>query len=215
MFAVTALLIRPVAGPAMDYFRKSRLLSLSIGLVTVSYVGYGCAGSIGMLIAVRLIHGVGIGVTTPLCLALASNALPAQKIASGISVFSLGTALATAVGPSVGLRLSALVGYNTTFFILSVLLAASFLLTLRIRTRKPETAAPFRLSLKNIVVPEANRTVGHDAFSDSFVFLHRLFYRNLRILGRGHISGCFHGFTALSLHVFKTPQRKNRRSIRH
>jgi len=155
MFAVTALLIRPVAGPAMDYFRKSRLLTISIGLVTVSYIGYGCSGGVGMLMAVRLIHGIGIGVTTPLCLALASNALPAQKIASGISVFSLGTALATAVGPSVGLRLTALLGYSATFFILTGLLAASFLLTLRIRSGKPETAAPFRISLKNIIVPEA------------------------------------------------------------
>lgn len=155
MFAVTALLIRPAAGPAMDYFRKSRLLSCSIGLVIIAYIGYGFSGSVGVLIAVRLIHGVGIGVTTPLCLALASNALPAQKIASGISVFSLGMAIATAVGPSFGLWLTGLLGYNVTFFILTGLLVVSLLLTLRIKTRKPETAAPFRLSLDSIIVPEA------------------------------------------------------------
>jgi MFS family permease len=155
MFAVTALLVRPAAGPAMDYFRKSRLLSISIGLITVAFVGYGLSGSIGVIMAARLIHGIGIGVTAPLCLALASNALPEEKMASGIGVFTLGSAVATAVGPSLGLKLSELVGYNATFFVIAGLLAASFVMTLRIRTKKPENADRFRISLKTFIVPEA------------------------------------------------------------
>lgn len=155
MFAVTALLIRPVAGPAMDYFRKSRILTAAIGLVTVAFILYGFADSVEMIMAARLIHGIGIGVTTPLCLALASNALPAEKMASGISVFTLGSAVATAVGPSTGLMLSALVGYNATFFMIAALLCLSFMFTLRIQTKKPENPERFKISVKKVIVREA------------------------------------------------------------
>ena len=39
VFAFAALLIRPVAGPAMDYFRKSRLLSAALALVILAFLG--------------------------------------------------------------------------------------------------------------------------------------------------------------------------------
>lgn len=155
MFAVTALLLRPVAGPAMDYFRKSRILTAAIGLTTIAFIGYGFATSVEMIMAARLIHGIGIGVTTPLCLALASNALPVEKMASGISVFTLGSAVATAVGPAVGLKLAGIIGYNATFFMIAALLGLSFLFTLHIKTNKPVNSERFKISLKKVIVMEA------------------------------------------------------------
>jgi MFS family permease len=154
MFAITALLIRPVAGPAMDYFRKGRLLSAAIGLLILSFIGYGFARSIPVIVAARLLHGIGIGVAVPLGIALASNALPESKMASGISVYTLGSAIATAVGPSIGLRLSDLIGYNPTFFIIAALLVICLILCLRLQTGKPERTEKYRISLKSIIVPE-------------------------------------------------------------
>lgn len=155
VFAVTALAIRPVAGPAMDYFKKNRMLSLAIGLITVSFVVYGLAHSIPMLIAARLIHGIGIGVSAPLSLALVSNILPPGKMASGLGVFSLGSAIATAVGPSIGLKLADAIGYNNTFFICTGLMAICFLLSLRVRADAPVRMGRFKLGINQIITPEA------------------------------------------------------------
>lgn len=154
IFAVTALGIRPVAGPAMDYFRKDRLLTLSIGVITLSFACYGFARGIPMLVAARLLHGFGIGLSAPLSLALVTNILPAGKIASGLGVFSLGSAVATAVGPSIGLKLADVIGYNNAFFICTALMAACFGLSLRIRADIPERAERFKISLNQIVAPE-------------------------------------------------------------
>lgn len=154
MFAVTALIIRPVAGPAMDYFKKGRLLAAAIGLLIIAFIGYGCSNSVAVIIAARLVHGVGIGVAVPLCLAMASNTLPTSKLASGISVYSLGSAVATAVGPSIGLKLSALIGYNKTFFIITALLCSCLILTLRLRTNVPVRTERFKISLSKVIVPE-------------------------------------------------------------
>ncbi len=154
MFAVTALLIRPVSGPAMDYFPKNRLLTISVSLITVAFIGYGLSNNVTGIMAARLIHGIGIGVSVPLCLAMASNALPAGKMASGISVFTLGSAVATAVGPAVGLKLSIFAGYNSTFFITALLLGSCVILTLRLQSRTPEKTERFKISLKKVIVPD-------------------------------------------------------------
>lgn len=154
MFAVTALMIRPVAGPAMDYFSKSRMLSLAVGLITIAFICYGFANSIAVMMAARLIHGVGIGVAVPLCLAMASNALPSGKMASGIGVYTLGSAVATAVGPSLGLKLSAIAGYHNTFFMVAGLLGVCLILTLRLKTAMPERTERFKISLSKVIVPE-------------------------------------------------------------
>jgi MFS family permease len=154
IFAVTALGIRPVAGPAMDYFRKNRLLTLSIGVITLSYACFGFAGGIPMLVAARLLHGIGIGMTAPLCLALVTNNLPIGKVASGLGIFSLGTAIASAFGPSVGLKLADSIGYSDTFLISTALMAVCFGLSLRIRADIPERAGRFKISLNQIVAPE-------------------------------------------------------------
>jgi MFS family permease len=154
IFAVTALGLRPVAGPAMDYFRKSRLLSFAIGDITIAFILYGFSHSITMLIIARLIHGIGIGLAAPLSLALASNTLPNSKMASGLGVFSLGSAIATAIGPSLGLKLAAVIGYNNTFFICTLIMGACFVLTLLIKVDKPIRTGRFTIRLNQIVAPE-------------------------------------------------------------
>lgn len=154
MFAVTALAIRPLAGPAVDYFRKNRLMTLSIGLMTLAFVCYSFSWNITMLIAARLLHGVGMGLSGPLCLALVSNTLPDSKMASGMGIFSLGAAVASATGPTLGLKLSGAIGYTNTFIICTALMALCLGLTLMIRSDAPVRAERFKVTLNQIVAPE-------------------------------------------------------------
>jgi MFS family permease len=155
IFAVTALGIRPIAGPAMDYFKKNRLFSLAVGLMTVSYFLYGLSLNISMMIVARLIHGIGMGLAGPLSLALVCNTLPAGKMASGLGIFSLGSAISTAVGPTIGLKLADFIGYNSTFFICTALISICFVLSLLLRSDTPVRTERFRISMKQIIAPEA------------------------------------------------------------
>lgn len=152
MFAVTALLIRPVAGPAMDYFKKNRMLSGAVALIAVAFIIYGFANSITLIIIARLIHGLGIGVAVPLSLAMASNALPGGKMASGIGIFMMGQAVTTAIGPALGLKLMEIFDYNTTFFIVAGILGLNFLLTLRLQSVTKIHHSPFRIMLNRVFV---------------------------------------------------------------
>ena len=60
-FAVTALAMRPIAGPSFDSFSKKWLLILGFSITAVGVVGYGFVTSVPALLAMRLLHGVGAG----------------------------------------------------------------------------------------------------------------------------------------------------------
>jgi predicted MFS family arabinose efflux permease len=97
-FTITALGLRPVTGPAIDYFKKTYMLRIAMSFTTIAFIVYSLSSNITMLFIARLIHGMGVGLTTPLALAMASNTLPQNKVASGLGMFSLGSALATLSG---------------------------------------------------------------------------------------------------------------------
>lgn len=153
-FAITALALRPIAGPSMDYFKKNRLLTFAIGLITLSFIVYGLAGNIAMLVAARLIHGMAMSVSAPLSLAIVCNVIPSEKMASGLGIYSLGSAVSTAVGPTVGLKLAEVISYNSTFFICAVLMATSFIISFQIKADDPVRNGRFRIAIKQIIAPE-------------------------------------------------------------
>lgn len=156
MFAFTALAVRPFASPAFDSFSKKKLLTIAMAVVTVSFVVYSQAKTIPMVIIARLLQGMGGGCAAPLALALASDNLPDDMLGRGISIFSLGQALAQAVGPSLGLRLSSTIGYEKTFLLSTVVLVASVLMMFLVKEQLHE-AAEYRISLDRIVAKEAIR----------------------------------------------------------
>ena len=104
-FTLSALLVRPFAGPAFDSFSRKRLLLIAQGIICLSFFAYGFVDSLGVLIAIRLFHGVGIGCSGPLAMSLVSEYLPAAKFASGISIYALAQSFAQVIGPATGLYL--------------------------------------------------------------------------------------------------------------
>ena len=116
-FTVSALLVRPFAGPAFDSFSRRNMLLGSQAIIALSMFLYGIADSIEMLICIRLLHGIGIGCGGPLAMSLVSEYLPKAKFASGISIYTLAQSCAQVVGPAVGLQLFATIGHHVTYFL--------------------------------------------------------------------------------------------------
>ena len=155
MFAVTALAVRPVVGQATIRIRKNHLLAATLAVILLAFVLYSFANSIEMVMAARLLHGAGMGFLAPVMLALASDALPEQRMASGIGIFSLGQAVATALGPSIGLALLAAVGYQTTFLLGAAILAGAMVLGFRVKTTPRVRSNGGRFTWKSFIAPEA------------------------------------------------------------
>lgn len=146
MFAVTALVLRPITGPAFDYFSKKKLYMLAVFTIFVAFIGYSSARTVPMMIVFRLLHGIGIGCTAPLGLAIATDSLPTEKLGSGVGVFSLGQAVASAIGPSIGLSLSRSIGYSHTFMIGAVVMGIACALCMLIKEQPMERQGKFTIS---------------------------------------------------------------------
>lgn len=154
-FAITALVIRPFSGPAFDSFSKRRLLLAAQLCVFSAFIGYGFADNIEMVIACRLLHGIGAGCCTPLFLAMASNSLPDHLLGSGIGIFSLGQAVAQAIGPTVGLSMSNAIGYNNSFFVGAVIMAIAATLSFMIKEEPDPNRPKYKIALNRIVAKGA------------------------------------------------------------
>jgi len=155
MFAVTALGVRPVVGPATARVRLNHLLAGTAGVMLLAFVTYAVADSIPVMMAGRLLHGAGMGFLAPVMLALASENLPERRMASGIGVFSLGQAAATAIGPAIGLALQPVIGYQGTFLVGAAVLGAALLAALRVPTHPPVGVAGRAFSWRAFVAVEA------------------------------------------------------------
>jgi len=153
-YAITALVFKLLSAPAIDTFNRKYILAASVTLTGIAFAGFSFAKTVPLLIAFRLLQGTGQAFTSTCCLALATDALPQKKLATGIGYFSVAQAMTQAIGPAIGLKLKDLAGFNMTFTVgaAGMIIAALCAVSLRIpfkRTKK------FRLSFGSIIAKEA------------------------------------------------------------
>lgn len=98
-----AFAARPISGPAITILDKKKLMVATYTLGFLTNIGYALAGSVPVFIAARVVHGLQFAFVGSLNLTIASDNLPREKLGSGIGIFGIGGALATAIGPSIGI----------------------------------------------------------------------------------------------------------------
>ena len=153
-YAVSSILLRPVAAPIIDSYNRKRLVILSCLVLAASFLGFGASGSIRALLFFRLLQGCGLVFGNACCLVIVSDMLPREKYSSGIGSFSLAQATSQAVGPYVGLWLLDMSGYKMTFVISAVIMLLAALLASRVSVGAVE-ARKFRLAASNVISKEA------------------------------------------------------------
>ena len=154
-FAATALGFKIFSGPMLDSFSRKKLLMAAMAVMVISYAGYGFSSTVPMLFTFRLIEGAARAFTATGCLAIASDARPADKFGSGIGVFSLAQAACQAIGPTVGLTLYRYIGYQTTFWIGAACLVCGVIAAGRMQMPENRARKQFRIRLSSIAAKEA------------------------------------------------------------
>lgn len=170
-----SLFCRPIAGNLSDLVSKRLLVASGTLLYIIAGVMYCTAQSTGMLIAARMINGLGFACGT-VCLATwVSLLLPIRHMGAGMGMYGIVNAVSIAVGPALGIRLHTLIGYRCTFIVALALNICTFVIVLlvknggapaRTRTGDQESFrngvgkvslhdALHRLHLNNLVEPRA------------------------------------------------------------
>jgi MFS family permease len=153
IFALSALFLKIIAGPAIDSFNRKHILMIALAVMSVSFIGDGISSTVPMLFTFRILQGCGQAFTATCCLALAADALPSEKMGTGIATFSMAQAGCQAIGPTAGLAIYQHFGYQTAFFIAGAIMAMAIIAAAGIKNFvKP--VKPFRLSLKGVIAFE-------------------------------------------------------------
>jgi EmrB/QacA subfamily drug resistance transporter len=106
-----------VAGRLGDRFGPKNLYLLGLTIFTAASLWCGLADSIGVLIAARVVQGVGAALLTPQTLSTITRIFPAERRGAAMSVWGATAGVATLVGPLAGGLLVDGLGWQWIFFV--------------------------------------------------------------------------------------------------
>ena len=112
-FAVPLLL----AGRLGDRYGPKNLYLIGLTVFTAASLWCGLSGTIGMLIAARVVQGVGAALLTPQTLSTITRIFPAERRGVAMSVWGATAGVATLVGPLAGGVLVDGLGWQWIFFV--------------------------------------------------------------------------------------------------
>src|SRR5919112_5303076 len=143
-YLLTAAALLLVAGALADHYGRRRVLGIGLLVMLVASVGCTVAPSFEVLVAARVVQGVGAAFVVPSSLALLNGTLRVEDRAPGIGVWAGVASLGTLFGPFLGGWLVDNVSWRAVFLLNVPLLLGAIVALLPV----PENAAAGgRLSL--------------------------------------------------------------------
>lgn len=143
-YLLVLAMIIPVSSFLKQRFKTKSLFITAILFFIVGVICDAVTPNFGLLLLGRLIQGVGTGIALPLMFNIVLEQVPLNKLGMMMGVASLITAIAPAIGPSLGGLIVNQFGWRMIFVVLLPLLVVSFFMgILSIRQVKPIQRAEF------------------------------------------------------------------------
>lgn len=144
-FAMASVFMRLFAGQWVDRGGKKSLMLAGALVYVASAALYVVVAQVKGLVAVRFLHGLGIGMYSTAASSLISDSVPHHRRGEGLGYFMLATSLAMAVGPVVGVGMVERLSYRALFVASGVLAGIVVICTLLIAIPPAEaTGVPFQ-----------------------------------------------------------------------
>lgn len=102
IFVFCAILIRFFTEYGIKKWGKKYYLYIGCVLCFVAAASYILATTVPRLLSLRILHGIGFGIATTLYAAIVTDLIPKTRRGEGIGYFGLGTTLAMAIAPGLG-----------------------------------------------------------------------------------------------------------------
>lgn len=115
-YLISAAVCTPLLGRIGDSVGKRRTLTFSLGALAIGSLIAGLAPSIEVLIAARVLQGVGSGVL-PLSFGIVRDEFPPERVAQVVSTMASMGALGFAFGVAVGGPMVDALGFRSLFFV--------------------------------------------------------------------------------------------------
>lgn len=139
---IATLIIRPFAGLALDSMGRKKIFITGLLTVMAMTIAYGFFPIVGIIMAIRFVHGLGWGLASTGSTTIAADVIPKKRFGEGMAYFSVSSSLAMAVAPALALYL----GMRHTVVIATILMVIATILAFMLKYRalppKPHNAGP-------------------------------------------------------------------------
>lgn len=105
LFSLVAVLLRPVIGWLLDNGKRRLILLIGIIGMGLMPVGYICVPVLAIAFIFRMVHGASLACSNTSTATIATDSVPHSRLAEGMGMFGMATALATSCAPALGLAL--------------------------------------------------------------------------------------------------------------
>lgn len=112
IFTVSAVLIRPFAGMALDVYGRKIVYMLGLLVFLISTLAYNWAPTVLALLAIRFIHGFGWGAASTAGGTIAADLIPKKRLGEGMGYYGLASTLSMAVAPTAGLYIISIASFT-------------------------------------------------------------------------------------------------------
>ncbi len=126
-----------ITGRLGDRFGPKNVYLVGLTVFTLASLWCGLTGTIEMLIAARVVQGLGASMITPQTMAIITRIFPAERRGAAMSLWGATAGVATLVGPILGGVLVDGLGWEWIFFINIPVGIVGFVLALRLVPRLP------------------------------------------------------------------------------
>jgi EmrB/QacA subfamily drug resistance transporter len=116
-YALTFAALMLIGGKLADAFGRRLLFVIGIAIFTLSSLACGLADSGSVLIAARIVQGVGAAMMNPATLSIIAATFPPKERGTAIGIWAGVSALALAIGPLVGGLLTEHLSWSWIFFV--------------------------------------------------------------------------------------------------
>lgn len=158
IFIIGALIGRLVTGKIINRVDYKRMLIIGLIFFTITILLYFIDYSLPLLMIGRLLNGLAMGIATTVIGTIVVLAIPMSRRGEGISYFAVSTALATGLGPFLGIYMTQHTEFNIIFLFSLALGVASTIIGFLVNVPKApkisdEKSEGFKIS--NYIEPKA------------------------------------------------------------
>ena len=132
-YTISALLIRPFTGMAVDIWGRKWIYIGSFAVFTVILATYPLLHSFGMLLFLRFLHGFAWGINSTSGQTAVVDIIPLNKRGRGIGYFGISFTISMAIGPLIALYILSIGGFAIMFLTAALFSLAGWILILFVR----------------------------------------------------------------------------------
>ncbi|MBB6019259.1 MFS family permease [Paenibacillus sp. JGP012] len=136
LFALSAIAARLYSAKALEKGLRNAMIYIGLSVALLATLGYYFAAGIAVLLLLRMLFGVGFGMSSTAFPTMASDIVPVKRMGEGMGYFGLSTSLAMSMGPIIGVTLLQGAGFVTLMVCTAAVIAVIYPLSYSLTRKK-------------------------------------------------------------------------------